>query len=281
MIVYGCSRCRLHYIDYLDDIDIIAGSPPPDDPRQHFQYVDSVLHANGTKFAARVDTIKPHSALAGSRCLDIGAGGGLFLSLLHREGAHIAGLEPDPLNRLFARERYGIELASELIEHPDWQIGNRKSFDIVTLWDVVEHLNFPRETLAAAVNVLKPAGLLCLDTPIRDAFLYRAGELAYRGTRGRAGALLAAQYSRQPFGHKQIFASSKLKALIASLGCSVVRVAKIHELSFPYHVYLRRILGSSRGAALAAPLAGAFFRMPVRNKVLLLARKTTDPPNTL
>jgi hypothetical protein len=33
---------------------------------------------------------------------------------------------------------------------------------------VLEHVNFPIQTLSAAVTLLKPSGILCLDTPIRD-----------------------------------------------------------------------------------------------------------------
>jgi len=53
------------------------------------------------------------------------------------------------------------------------------------------------------------------------------------------------------------------------------RTTKVHEISFPYRVYLQRILRSSLAARMTAPLADAFFRcIPVRNKIALVARKT-------
>lgn len=116
--------------------------------------------------------------------------------------------------------------------------------------------------------------MLCLDTPVRDAFLYRLGELTYRLTGGRRASLLSAQYSRQSFGHKQIFASTGLRGLLQSLGLQLVCFKKVHELSFPHRVYLRKLLRSALAARLAAPLARAFFSVfPVHNKLIVVASK--------
>lgn len=277
-VVYVCRGCGLHYLDHLDDLGTLTDASHTDDAaRRHGEYIEAVLESNRERFESKVAVIRRHVALNASRCLDLGAGGGVFMSLLEAEGAEVRGIEPDPLNRRFAQERYGLASRAELIEDAYWQDGFAASFDVVTLWDVLEHVNFPKETLSAARRLLRPGGLLALDTPARDAFLYRTGEWSYRLTGGRAAALLATQYSRQPFGHKQIFSSSGLCELLETVGFHPVSVDKQHELSFPYRVYLAKLLGSARLARVTEPLAAMFFRvLPVHNKMVVVARKRAD-----
>jgi len=114
--------------------------------------------------------------------------------------------------------------------------------------------------------------MLALDTPRRDSLLYRCGEFAYRVTRGRITAVLGGQYSAEAFGHKQIFADAEMSAMLDSLGFSSVSFQRIHELSFPYHVYLRRMLRSRAAARAASPLAALVFRLVhIRNKMVVVA----------
>ena len=273
--VYACRRCCFHYIDHLDDLDVLAGFPIGEEQMgKCFRYIDSVLHSSAERFTSKVRLLEEFVSLAVCRCLDVGAGGGLFLNLLQQKGADVHGIEPASEYRFFARARFGLELDPRIVEHGFWQSGYRNSFDVVTLWDVIEHVNSPVHTLDAALTVLKPSGILCLDTPIRDAFLYRAGEQLYRLSSGRVSSLLEMQYSNQPFGHKQIFTSIQLRRHLEQRGLVILSMKKVHELSFPCAVYLRKLLRSRRAAAVASPLAQLFFRaLPVRNKVLLVARK--------
>lgn len=273
--IYECAECHVHYLDSLDEVPDLALPPPiPDDTlRRHFAYVDQILHANTEKFRDKVALVRAHRSLENARCLDIGAGGGLFASLLEAEGAEVQGIEPDPLNRAFARDRFQLAFDPRLVEDPFWQDAHRATMDVVTLWDVIEHVNFPLQTLAAAVKLLVPGGFLFLDTPARDGLLYRGGEWLYRCSGGRSTRLLAAQYSRAPFGHKQIFTTHQLATLMRSLGLVPIAVRSIHELSFPYRTYLQQLLRSRIAARAAEPLAHLFFAVvPIRNKMILAMR---------
>jgi 2-polyprenyl-3-methyl-5-hydroxy-6-metoxy-1,4-benzoquinol methylase len=275
LYVYTCGECGLHYINYLDDP---TPGPLPgltaEAKQNSLRYADSVLHYSAERFESKTRLVAKHIRLAGARCLDIGAGGGLFLSLLRSRGAVVMGIDPDPANRFVAQERFNIALDPRLTDDPYWQGSYREQFDVVSLWDVIEHVNFPGNTLTSAAALVKPGGLLCLDTPARDAFLYRAGELSYKVTGGRAASFLGLQYSDMPFAHKQIFASGQLGRAVQERGFSITSLRKIHELSFPYRVYLRHLLKSDPLARLASPLAAAFFAVArVTNKTILVARK--------
>jgi 2-polyprenyl-6-hydroxyphenyl methylase/3-demethylubiquinone-9 3-methyltransferase len=109
---------------------------------------------------------------------------GQFVVLLAGEGAVVHGLEPSRMRREFARLKFGLDLFPHTIEQFGRQEENAGRFDVATLWDVVEHVNYPVETMEAVQRVLKPGGMLFIDTPSREAVSYRFSERLYRLTGG-------------------------------------------------------------------------------------------------
>ncbi|MDO9079456.1 MAG: class I SAM-dependent methyltransferase, partial [Desulfuromonadales bacterium] len=178
--VYACVACDFHYIDHLDSLP--PASPPLD--RKAWDYIEGRLPASEKQLRKDLLLVQRHVALSGMHCLDIGAGAGLFAHLLTKAGAVVQGIEPQGVFREFAQRKFGLELHGETIDARYWQEGYANFFDVVTLWDVFEHVNFPVETLQNAYNAIKPGGWLFLDTPRRDALYYRIGEWSYRMSHG-------------------------------------------------------------------------------------------------
>jgi SAM-dependent methyltransferase len=208
--------------------------------------------------------------------LDVGCGGGLFLSLLKQRGAHVTGIEVDHRRAEYARTTYDLTIETRPVENPESQLKYRSFFDIVTLWDVIEHVNFPQETLRASHAVLKQSGFLFIDTPCRDAFYHRFGALSYAVSRGRWPGFLNIMYSGHLFGHKQIFSTGEMQDILSLCGFAIDRIEKQHELSFPYEFYLERLFGSQKCARILLPLVELLFRVVrIRNKMIVVARKTT------
>src|SRR6185369_5526738 len=140
-----------------------------------------------------------------------------------------------------ARTKHQLEIDKHPIESDHWQKGFADHFDAITLWDVIEHVNYPQQTLQSAANVLKLGGLLLIDTPCRDSFYHRFGEFTYKLTHGKYPTFLNAMYSSHRFGHKQIFSTNEMRLLFESAGLAVIDLHKFHELSFPYEFYLRKL----------------------------------------
>jgi 2-polyprenyl-6-hydroxyphenyl methylase/3-demethylubiquinone-9 3-methyltransferase len=139
---------------------------------------------------------------------------------------------------------------------------------------VIEHVNYPRQTLQCAANVLKPGGLLLIDTPCRDSFYHRFGEFTYKLTRGKYPTFLNAMYSSHLFGHKQIFSTSEMRTLFESVGLEVIDLHKFHELSFPYEFYLKKLFKSQLLVNLLLPLVQIFFKIfKIQNKMLVIGRR--------
>ena len=271
------SEAGYHFIDYLDPVKDIS---PEIDTSQLTEseaaYIETQLQANAGRFIQQVQILKKHLSLPEARVLDVGCGGGLFLSLLKREApsVEVVGIELSDSRAQYATSKHGLEVHKQPIESDFWQSGYRSYFDAVTLWDVIEHVNYPLQTLQCAVDVLKPGGLLLIDTPCRDSLYHRTGELTYHLSGGRFPTFLNAMYSSHLFGHKQIFATAEMKELFERVGLEVIELRKFHELSFPYEFYLKKLLRSEAFVKLSLPAVKAFFWLfKIRNKMLVIGKK--------
>lgn len=269
------SQRGYHFIDYLDPVEDI--SPQIDTSQlndRELAYIETQLQANAQRFEHQADVLKKYLSLQHARVLDIGCGGGLFLSLLKREGARVVGIELSDSRAQYASTKHSLEIHKHPIESDFWQKGYKDSFEAVTLWDVIEHVNYPLQTLRSAAHVLRPGGLLLIDTPCRDSFYHRFGELSYRMSGGRFPTFLNAMYSAHLFGHKQIFSTPEMKDLFECVGLVVVELRTFHELSFPYEFYLKKLLRSPLLVKLSLPAVKAFFRLfKIRNKMLVVGQK--------
>jgi 2-polyprenyl-6-hydroxyphenyl methylase/3-demethylubiquinone-9 3-methyltransferase len=265
----------VHFTDYLDPVEEISPSIDASQLKdEEAVYIETQLQANAKKFRNQAGIAARHLALQNAKVLDIGCGGGLFLSLLKQAGAQVIGIELSDSRAQYAKTTHGLTVDKHPIEHEFWQKGYANHFDMVTLWDVIEHVNYPYEALSSAANVLKLGGYLLIDTPCRDSFYHRVGEITYKLTGGKYPTFLNAMYSSHLFGHKQIFSITEMRELFEAIGMDIVEMKKFHELSFPYEFYLKKLIRSEALARLLLLFVRAFFRLfKIRNKMLVVGRK--------
>ncbi|MFL6672198.1 MAG: class I SAM-dependent methyltransferase [Massilia sp.] len=95
-----------------------------------------------------------------SSLLDVGAGNGYFVALASKEfGLDASGIEISTEEIRFASDVIGIELIKEdLSKH-------LPIYDVVTCFNVLEHVSDPQSFLTAAIDRMKPGGILVLTTP--------------------------------------------------------------------------------------------------------------------
>ena len=98
-----------HFTDYLDPVEEI--SPEIDPSRltdKKSSYIETQLEANSQRFSNQVDILKKHLSLGKAKVLDIGCGGGLFLSLLKHEGANVMGVELSDSRAQYAKTKHDL-----------------------------------------------------------------------------------------------------------------------------------------------------------------------------
>ncbi len=96
------------------------------------------------------------------RLLDVGCATGIFLHAMQRRGWEACGVEPSAYAAQYARSRLNLDVVQGFLEDAAFPGEN---FDLVTMWDVLEHVPDPGATLAEVSRVLKPGGWLVLSLP--------------------------------------------------------------------------------------------------------------------
>ena len=235
-IIHVCQDCDFHFLNHLDSTSANDNKTMQLNNKNR-QYLQSRADENTPLHLKRLKFIQHHMNLCGAKTLDIGAGLGQFQLLLKAQGAESHGIEPSTIRREYTREQSGIELRGELVDDDYWQTTFTQYFDAVTLWDVIEHVNFPRETIASACKLLKPGGMLFLDTPSRASLSYQLSEKFYRTIPGKVPLFLPSFYSTVPYGHKQIFTPKQLINLFADCGL---------EIAFSARSYTNRFFSSTK-----------------------------------
>ncbi len=264
-----------HFIDYLDPVEEI--SPEINGAtltEEEVSYIEKALQSNIERFEGQANIVSRYvSPIKNKRVLDIGCGGGLFLSKLKNAGATTVGVELSDSRAHYAKTKYNLNVIKRPIEDNYWKT-QESSFDCVTLWDVIEHVNYPFCTLQTATKMLKSGGYLFIDTPCRDSFYHRFGVFTYRLSNGVYPTFLNSMYSSHRFGHKQIFSITEMKDLFREAGLEIVETRKFHELSFPYSFYLKKIFKSSFMVRLLLPIVNTLlFLFPIKNKMLVIGCK--------
>lgn len=132
------------------------------------------------------------------RVLDIGCGDGSWLDRARAAGWDAAGVEPDPAARVRAAER-GMDVRERLA---DWD--EAASFDFITLNHVIEHLHAPQEVLRQCFDLLRPGGMLHIETPNAKSFGLQLYGRNWRGL--------------EPPRHLMLFTRSSLRLVVANAG---------------------------------------------------------------
>jgi 2-polyprenyl-3-methyl-5-hydroxy-6-metoxy-1,4-benzoquinol methylase len=104
------------------------------------------------------------------RLLDVGCHVGTFIELAEGAGFEVAGVEPSrwAAKRAEARVRGPVHVG--VVEDAPLPEG---AYDVVTMWDVIEHLPDPSSTLRAVHSALRPGGVFAVTTMDVEALFPR------------------------------------------------------------------------------------------------------------
>lgn len=112
-------------------------------------------------YRRRLPIVRRHFDAPG-RVLDVGCAAGYFLRVMAEEGWDVTGLEPSEQIRPTAQEAVGADrVLGGLLEDAPFEAG---SFDLVTFWDVIEHIPDFVGALGRARALLAPGGKVLIET---------------------------------------------------------------------------------------------------------------------
>lgn len=105
------------------------------------------------------------------RLLDIGCATGFLLDEARIQGWEVYGVELSKWAVSYARNRFGIEnVFAGTLKRAGYP---NNYFDAVILKDTIEHLLNPKDTLIEIRRILKPLGILCVNTPNINSLVSR------------------------------------------------------------------------------------------------------------
>jgi 2-polyprenyl-3-methyl-5-hydroxy-6-metoxy-1,4-benzoquinol methylase len=159
--VVRCRSCSLVYVNPRPDPELILSSySEAEDPTFVAQNGDRIKTFRRT--IRRVLRGIGKTSGDGMRLLDIGCAGGAFLVAARDAGFEATGIEPSRWMADFGRSTYRLNIIDGILRPHMFPAG---TFDIVTLWDVIEHVPDPHELLTLIYTLLKPGGWLVVNYP--------------------------------------------------------------------------------------------------------------------
>jgi 2-polyprenyl-3-methyl-5-hydroxy-6-metoxy-1,4-benzoquinol methylase len=161
--------------------------------------------------------------LKGRELLDYGCGKGRLCALAGRRGMSVTGIELSGTARMAARSS-GVSVFGTLEELICSTPQAR--FDLITLWDVIEHLRMPWRDLHLLKKVLKPGGCLLVST------------MNTRSLRARLEGVKWENYSNPT--HTFFFNRHSLAAMISRSGFSTTE-EWVMPIRYAHHGFFRRL----------------------------------------
>lgn len=170
---FTISRCNA--CDFTFTLDV----PPPGRIGAYYKSQDYISHSDTAKglmnrlyhLGRNVMLAKKYrmvrKASLGRSLLDIGSGTGYFPAFMKSKGYNATGVEIDPDARAFAEKNFGLKVYSP----EDFLRNNIEgSFDVISLWHVLEHLDDFDAYIETMLDYLNPGGALVIALPNCSSF---------------------------------------------------------------------------------------------------------------
>jgi SAM-dependent methyltransferase len=273
-----CDRCNLVFQDPQPSEEVLARSYYHD-PGFSEALLGTLRQITLQRAREKLPLIQAiGAARPGLRVLDVGCSSGAWLEVAASEGMVAAGVEVGETTAEGARGR-GLDVRTGTLEQafPD---GSEERFDLITFWDVLEHLRDPRRELTIAAGLLAPGGLVAATFPNVQGWYPRA---THRLLAKRTGVW---EYPELPV-HMYDFAPDTARRLLDRTG---YRAVALRTMAAPFQFYretslspdqlgrgrrARLLRGSFEALRLAVyPLAGLFGR---GNAMFIAASRAAEP----
>lgn len=179
--IIKCEKCGLL---------VTHPQPPADTITKYYNSTKYISHSTRSKnffdiFYGFIRNKTIHSKIKlinkyakGKKLLDIGCATGIFLDACRKNGYQVEGIEPGEIVRQFATEKFNLNVYD--VEY--LKSYEPSTFDIITMWHVLEHVDDINERMSIINKILKVDGtaLIALPNPSSyDAKYYKEHWAAY------------------------------------------------------------------------------------------------------
>lgn len=266
--IYRCPNCSFAQTDLRKDYTAFVKEhyskgyflgDPTRSAYVNYELDKPVIVRNMQKFLSQIQKKKPSGKL-----LDVGCAFGYFIELAKGAGYEASGFDPSD---------YAVTQAKKLVGPHAIQKGTvqdvsytSNSFDIITLFDVFEHLQDPVADLLKLRTLLKKDGIIVIAT-------------------GNSHSVASKIFGRRwtfyiPPQHLSFFSKTTMSVFLTKVGLKPVLWFGIGKwLSLDYVLHLAKTTGESRFASYmhrligGSKLARMFLYVPLRDNMVVIATK--------
>lgn len=254
--IVRCNECQLVYTNPMEDMKtLLKGYDNVVD--EEYLEIEPYRKKLSLTHLKLVERYKNKGNL-----LDVGCFAGFFLELARQRGWKTSGIEPSRWARKIA-EKKGITIVGTNIETAKIP---PKSFDVITLWDVIEHLSDPQKVIQVIHKSLKKDGVVAIGTPNIESILAK---------------ILKENYPYLIRMHIILFSPKTLRKLLEENGFRVITtstygrsyplsyvVERIQMKNFLFR-WIKKIILSNK------ILANSIFHIDLKHEFVMIAKKTT------
>lgn len=157
-----------------------------------------------------------HRYKKNGKVFDVGAGFGHFLLTGKQLGHEVYGCELSRANIAFVREHLNLDVENENFLN----ISEDQKYDIVTLWDVLEHIDDADKIIKKASRIMNKGGFILIQVPQLDSFF---------------STLLKDKWWAMGLDHVNYFSKYTIRQLLSAHGFEIRRIKSSIELKNIYN----------------------------------------------
>jgi 2-polyprenyl-3-methyl-5-hydroxy-6-metoxy-1,4-benzoquinol methylase len=142
------------------------------------------------------------------KLLEVGCSTGLLLKKFHNAGWDTVGVEPNEWAYKLAREK-GLDVVNACFQDAGF---TDETFDVIVMLHVIEHIPDPVKALIQLRNLIKPGGILVMETPRYDTIWFKV-------LKGRERSVIP--------GHLHYFTRKTLTEMAKNIGFELVELDSV------------------------------------------------------
>lgn len=105
--------------------------------------------------------------------LDIGCGYGYFIKLMKDQGFRVAGIDRSVERTIIGSKKFKIKIINDYLENISENVFQDSSFDLITVFHVLEHIFNPDALLLSIYSKLKKGGKIIIEIPSGADYMLR------------------------------------------------------------------------------------------------------------
>jgi ubiquinone/menaquinone biosynthesis C-methylase UbiE len=150
-----------------------------------------------------------------AKLLDVGCGIGYFLYLAKKNGYQVEGADISAWAGNYAKKHFDVNVITGNFLEIEFK---ENYYDVITIWQTIEHLPEPGLFLEKIYHMLKPGGFFCLATPDTDSWIAKFYKKLWN--------------CYIPDEHICLFNFRSMKVILERFSFNPIVIKRIHERQF-------------------------------------------------